>query len=91
VVAGKLPAPCRVRAPIVAKKGRNGPGAKGRWRRDGRTDGKTTCDSVGTDSTSRRNSESLGDSGSVVLGGTGGLDGTDVDGPRTGGEGKQVV
>ena len=56
----------------------------GRWRRDGASRGNKTGDSVGNDSTSRRSAARGGDSCPLGLGGTGGLDGTDADGPRTG-------
>ena len=67
------------------------PPTRGRWRRDRPDRGNPSRDGVETDSTRGRNTEPLGDRGSVGLGGTGGLEGTEVDSPRTGGERRQGV
>ncbi len=57
----------------------------GRWIRDRRKAGRATSGSAGDGYASWR------DPGPMGLGGTKRLDGTDVDGPRAGGEREQVV
>ena len=57
----------------------------GRWRRDDQNDGKPTGGSARKGYTCRRDPQPL------ALGRTDGLDGADVDGPRTGGQRRQVV
>ena len=63
----------------------------GRWRRDGASRGnkhRRQCRKRLNKPEKRR---SRGDSSPLGLGGSGGLDGTDADGSRTGSEGRQVV